>query len=424
MTTRASDGIDPRLCLMMFLQYSIIGVFAPILPSYLEADLVAGGLGFSGYQIGWILAIAPAMGSISAPFIAGQFADRYVSGERYLAAALIVSGVAQWLLADQRSFAAWAALSIVFSLGFYPTISLTNALTMAHLPDARRQFASVRLWGTVGWIFVGWAFSVLFLQQSIELRALPPFFGGEERPDAIARIAVAIRASAVISFACALCCLFLPHTPPNRAAKDRLAFVSACRLLRRRSIVVLILVSLVLTSMDRIVFLQTAPYLQSIGVRTSHVMPAMAVGQVGEILVMLFLGTLLPRFGFRTILIAGALCYLLRFAVFATPGLPIALIVASQLLHGVCFACGLTVITIYVDRLAPADARHSAQSGFTLAAMAPGAVLGGLLNGFLASTFSAESGRIDYSSFWYSCAGISLIGFLGLACFFRDESAS
>lgn len=422
MTTRDSNRIDPRLCLMMFLQYAIIGVRAPILPSYLEANVSDGGLGFNGYQVGWVLAIAPAIGSMSAPFIAGQFADRYFSSERYLAAALIVSGAAQWALSYQNSFFTWAALSVVFAVGYYPTIALTNSLALAHLPDARKQFARVRLWGTVGWIVAGWAFSMLFLQESLELQMMPPFFGGEDRSDATARIATALQVSAVISFGGALFCFALPHTPPNRSAKDRFAFVSAFRLLRHRSIAVLVLVSLLLTATERILLLQTAPFLQWIGVRTSHVMPAMAVGQLGEIVVMLLLGLILTRLGFRTVLTFGAFCYLLRFIIFASPNLPVEVIVGSQLLHGVCFACGLTAAAIYIDRMAPPDARHSAQSVFTFAAMAPGAVLGGLLNGLL-STRCTVAGRIDYPSFWYSCAGISLVAILSLFLFFRDESA-
>jgi MFS family permease len=406
---------------MMFLQYAAVGVCAPILPSYLQTNVEDGGLGFSVYQVGWILAIAPAIGSMLAPFIAGQFVDRHVATERYLAAAFLVSGAAQWFLSYQHSFPAWAALSLVFALGFYPTIGLANALAMAHLRDAQTQFPRVRVWGTVGWVVVAWTFPMLFLQESFEFRSTLPFFGGADRSDATARIAMALQVSAAISFGFAVFCLLLPNTPPKQSGKDRFAFVTAFRLLRHRSLIILIFVSIALAAMDRILLLQTAPYLQSVGVRTSQVMPAMAIGQLAEIVMMLLLGHVLKRIGFRFALLLGAFCYVLRFIIFAAPALSLEVIVGSQLLHGICFACAFIVVAIYIDRLAPPDARNSAQSGLTLAVMAPGAILGGLLNGLLGTWFTV-GGRIYYSSLWYSCAGISVAAFLGLFFLFRDES--
>lgn len=422
MTPRSEQRIDPRLCLMMFLQYATIGIRAPLLPSYLSADVAEGGLGFSGYQIGWILAIAPAIGSMAAPFIAGQFADRYFAGERYLAVALLFTAATQWVLSYQESFPAWAVLSVIFSIGFYPTVGLTNALAMANLPSPQRQFARVRMWGTVGWVFVGWTFPMLFLQESLQPQWFPPFFGGPTRPDATARIAMSLQASAGIALGYALFCLFLPHTPPNRSAPDRFAFVAAFRLLKRRSVVVLILVSLILSALDRIVMMQTAPYLQSIGIPTSQVMPTMAIAQMSEIVMMFFLGIMLARFGFRSVIGLGTVCYLVRFGIFSVPDLPTSVIVSSQVLHGTCFACAFTAAAIYVDRISPQDARHSVQTGFTLASLAPGAILGGLVNGLLSSLYT-EGDATNFAGLWFACAELSLLAIFGLVVFFRDESA-
>ena len=47
--------------------------------------------------------------------------------------------------------------ALLYGLFYMPTLSLTNSLAFAHLPDRERDFGKVRLWGTLGWIAVGLA---------------------------------------------------------------------------------------------------------------------------------------------------------------------------------------------------------------------------------------------------------------------------
>jgi MFS family permease len=73
------------LSLMMFLQYAVWGVWLPYLANYLMGKTDQGGLGFTGAQVGWILGLAASIGAVSAPFLAGQIADRFINAEKYLA---------------------------------------------------------------------------------------------------------------------------------------------------------------------------------------------------------------------------------------------------------------------------------------------------------------------------------------------------
>ena len=75
---------------MMFLQYAVWGAWSPLAARYLSASVENGGLGFSSQQIGMILGLAGSIGAVSAPFIAGQIADRYFSTERVLAFLILV----------------------------------------------------------------------------------------------------------------------------------------------------------------------------------------------------------------------------------------------------------------------------------------------------------------------------------------------
>ena len=70
---------NSRLGGMMFLQYALWGAWLPLTARYLSASVTEGGLGFSGAEIGMILGLAGSIGAVAAPFIAGQFADRYLA---------------------------------------------------------------------------------------------------------------------------------------------------------------------------------------------------------------------------------------------------------------------------------------------------------------------------------------------------------
>jgi len=207
-----------------------------------------------------------------------------------------------------------------------------------------------------------------------------------------------------------------------------LAFLKAFGLFRKPSFAVLMGAGLLLLPIHQVYFMQTGTFLSSVGVRDSDILPAMSLGQIGEIFMMLILGTMLKRLGLKWVVVIGAMAYCLRYLIFATPGLPLEVIVASQALHGVCFACFLAASYIYVDHLAEADIRHSAQQVFGLVIGGAGPILGGWLNGRLARWFTttgAEPGAVaalDYTGFWYVLAGIGLVAAIGLALLFRPET--
>jgi len=125
--------VKSRLSLMMFLQYAVWGVWLPVLATYLQSPVAGGGLGFTSGQVGLIIGAAGSIGAVSAPFIAGQFADRYFSTEKFLAVLLVLGGTVKLILSFQDSFTAWLLLATLYSVLYMPTLSLTNSMAFAHL---------------------------------------------------------------------------------------------------------------------------------------------------------------------------------------------------------------------------------------------------------------------------------------------------
>ncbi|MBT3501924.1 MAG: MFS transporter [Candidatus Marinimicrobia bacterium] len=409
-----------RLSGMMFLQYALWGAWLPLTARYLSASVTEGGLGFTGTQIGMILGLAGSLGAAFAPFIAGQLADRYFSTEKFLAVLMLVGGVLKWYTSMQTTYSAWLILSIAYSIVYMPTIALTNSLTFFHIDDPDNEFPKIRVWGTIGWIVASWAFPMIWLQSNLSFQWMPPFFVGVEVSDVTARLADALKFSGIISIFYAGYCFLLPHTPPKADAVEKLAFKKAFLLFKKPSFKTLVIASLAISIVHQIYFIQAGPFLSHIGLKDSQIGPAMTIGQFAEIITMIFLGYFLKNLGFRKVITIGTVAYFARYAVFGTESLPVWLIVVSQALHGICFAFFFAAAFMYVDRITDKDIRHSAQTVFGIIILGGGPVIGGWLSGFLQEYYTVN-GVFNFSNFWYTIAGLSILTTVFFFTSFREE---
>ena len=409
-----------RLGSMMFLQYALWGAWLPVTARYLSATVSEGGLGFSGSQIGMILGLAGSIGAVAAPFIAGQFADRYFSTERILAFLVFTGGLVKWYTSYQTSYSAWLYLSILYSILYMPTLALSNSITFSHIEDGEKNFPKIRVWGTIGWIVASWAFPMIWLQQELSFQLMPPFISGPEVPNVTARLADALKFSGIISMMYGVFCFMLPHTPPKQDAVEKLAFKKAFELFNYSSFTVLVLASLAVSIIHQIYFLQTGPFLVHIGSKDSQIGPAMTIGQFAEILTMAYLGYFLKRLGFKKVIFIGVLAYFARYAIFGTVMLPAWVMVLSQAFHGFCYAFFFAAAFIYVDKISDEDVRHSAQTVFGIIILGGGPVIGGWLSGKLQEIYTT-AGIFDYSGFWYTLSAIGLVTGLFFFLLFRNQ---
>lgn len=410
-----STGNAVRLSVMMFLQYAVWGVWLPYLANYLVSPVDRGGLGFTGGQVGWILGLAGSIGALAAPFIAGQIADRYLNAERALAILLLVGGAVKYVTAYTHGYMPFLLLSILYSVAYMPTLALTNSISLQNLPDRERQFPRVRLWGTVGWIVASSAFTMLWLNTTDPVTNTR-------------RIADALKVAGVISVAYALyALLLLPRTPPQRNAPEPLAFARAFGLLRHAGFLVVTLVALPISMIHQAYFIRISPYLeQDTGLSLSWIGPALSIGQVSELVFLIFLGLLIKQLGYKWVLVLGALAYAVRFAIFATFHAP-APVLFAQALHGLCYGCFFAGAYLYIDRVAPPDVRHSAQTVFGIVILGLGPVLSGFYNQYFdrfttVRVIDGVSRQMQsYDRFWWAQAGLAVLSTVVLVVAFREH---
>ena len=70
----------------------------------------------------------------------GLIADRFFASERVLAALHLLGAVLLFFVTKATSFGPVYALMFAYCLCYFPTIALTNSLTLQHLKDRAATF--------------------------------------------------------------------------------------------------------------------------------------------------------------------------------------------------------------------------------------------------------------------------------------------
>ena len=412
-----------RLWLMMVLQFFIWGAWLPLVFGYLGCDrfshdgevptaetkdlpadqqvMVAGKVkGFSAGQQMLILIAFP-VAAIVAMFFSNQFADRNFAAEKFLAFSHLVGGLSIIGLFFVSGFWLFCLLMWIHCLFYVPTISITNSIAFNSMKDAKTEFGIVRMGGTIGWILAAW----------------PLFFLLTDAASAKFTFLV----SGIVCIGLAIYSLTLPHTPPNREAKG-LAWIAALKSLMVPFVLVLWLVTMVDAMVHDLYFMWTNGFLEHIGIEKKWVMPIMSIGQVAEIGTMIVLGFFLKKLGWKITMTIGILGHALRFAVFAFAPFPV-IVIAANLLHGICYAFFFATVYIFVDEFLPKNVRSSTQGLFNLMILGFGPIVARIIAPTLGGQFLKE-GSEDYRFLFMIPMLIALAAAIALAVLFWPPSRS
>lgn len=392
MPERLRWSVRWRLSTLWMLQWAITGAILTYLPLYFAEK------GLPRDRLGELMATA-AVGLWVAPFLVGQLCDRWLGAEKYLAASHFLGGLtllaipvaADYHARTGRGFSVLAGMIGGYAIAYFPTVPVASALTFRHLPDPRTQFGRVRLWGTVGWVLAGLLLSVWLGHHEavgwvsarrpewrdplVRFDRLLEWVGTPASDDCF-------RIAALLSFALASFCAFLPHSPPA-ARSTGIAPLQVMGMFRDRGFAVMIAASFALAVVVPLYSLEAPKLLERSGVDPNWVPAVMTVGQVSEFPALLLLALCLRGLGMRRTFLLGMTAWLVRYLVFAaTTELPA--VIAAIAMHGICHVFLIIVIQLYVDAACRPDVRASAQNLFAFVTAGIGMPIGFLLGGRLA----------------------------------------
>ncbi len=400
-----NQGLRWRFSVMMFLEYMIWGAWFPDFSVYMKK------IGFSDPQSGFIYSLLP-IGCMVAPFIGGQLADRYFASEKLIGVLHLLGGGFLFAAAGMTSYDQLWPVMLAWALVYAPTLALTNSLCFHHMPEAEKEFGLVRVWGTIGWIIVGWLLAkVVRGALAGTMNSLGGFDG--------------LWMAGVFSILLGVFSFFLPHTPAQKKGENPWAFLEALKMLRDPQFAIFITIAFVVATELMFYFVLTAPFLEASGITPGQTPKWMTIAQIAEIGTMLALPWMLTHWGVRKTMVIGILAWPVRYAIFAI-GNPLWLVIAALSLHGLCYVCFFTVAYIYVNQVAEADIKASAQGLITFVTLGVGLFIGSNFAGYISNLFTetAASGGpvVNYTKVFLVPLVLTVICAVIFTFAFRDRA--
>ena len=361
-----------RLSLMMFLQFFVWGSW------YVTAPLFLGTIGFDGEDFGWTYSVGPIAAMIS-PLLVGMIADRFFATERVLGTLHVLGGLIMLgatSLMDAQNPGDPGSINLIFfghTLCYFPTLALTNSLTMHHITDSEKEFPLIRVFGTIGWIMAGLTLTAVGWGASVEMFHLTG-------------------ASGVLL---GLYCFTLPHTPPPAAGQEvsvaKLMGADALVLFKNRSFLIFIVSSFLICIPLAFYYQIAAKSVQQAGV--ADVAAKMTFGQMSEILFMLAMPFFFRRLGVKWMLLVGMFAWVARYALFAV-GAPAGvewMMIGGIVLHGICYDFFFVTGQIYTDRVASTNIRGQAQGLLALFTLGAGMLIGAQVAGQIETSSTPQA---------------------------------
>jgi len=344
-----------RLSSYYFFYFAVLGALVPFWGPYLLQR------GFEPAAIGVLMAIL--MGTkIVAPNVWGLLADR--AGERMpmvrlgAAAALICFAGVFWA----HGFWSMALVMTAFSFFWNAPLPLMESVTMNHLGARANRYASVRVWGSVGFIvsvgLLGW---------------------WQERAGSLA-----VPVSALVLFAGVwVSSLFIPDRGQDGG---HAAHLSLRGLLRCPEILFFLAACLLMQASHGAYYAFYSIYLQAHGYGSAAVGSLWALGVSIEVILFLRMHRLLERFGARRMLLTSLAVAVLRWMLV---GLFVDLVliqVFAQCLHAATFGAFHASAIHLTHHYFPGPTQGRGQALYNSVSFGVGGAVGSLVSGMLWSS--------------------------------------
>jgi nucleoside transporter len=401
-----NSTIRIKLSFMMFLEFFIWGSWFVTLGTFLATNLQA-----TGPETGSVFS-TQSWGAIIAPFIIGLIADRYFNAEKILGVLHIVGAVLMYQMYNATEIAVFYPYVLGYMVLYMPTLALVNSVSFNQMKDPEKEFSSIRIWGTLGWIAAGLLISYAFHWDSPEnTKAL--FLKNTFLMAGIASLTLGL-----FSF-------ILPKTPPKGAGEkvtvSDILGLDALKLLKDKNFLVFFLSSILICIPLAFYYQNANLFLSKVGM--DNPTGKMTIGQASEVIFLLFLPIFFKKFGFKKTILVGMLAWAIRYVLFAygNAGELSFMLILGIALHGICYDFFFVSGQIYTNSKAGEKFKSSAQGLITLATYGIGMLIGFIVAGQITEMYKVN-GAENWEMIWIIPAGIAFVVFLLFTFFFNDKT--
>ena len=401
------SSIRFQLSLMMFLNFFIWGGWFVTLGTFLNNNLHA-----SGTETASVFS-TQSWGAIIAPFIIGLIADRYFNAEKILGVLHIIGAIVMYQMYKADGMASFYPYVLTYMIVYMPTLALVNSVAFNQMGDPEKEFSSIRVFGTLGWIIAGLAISYLFHWDSQENTS------GGLLKNTFLMASIASLALGIFSFT-------LPKTPPKKSTGEKVSVsemlgLNALKLLKDKNFAIFFASSILICIPLAFYYQNANAFLSNIGM--DNPTGKMTIGQISEVLFLLLLPVFFSKYGFKKTILVGMLAWAVRYALFAygNAGPLSFMLITGIALHGVCYDFFFVSGQIYTNSKAGEKYKSAAQGLITLATYGIGMLIGFWVAGIITDHYKTAANVFDYKMIWLIPSGIALVVFLIFAGAFKDE---
>jgi nucleoside transporter len=390
-----------QLSFLFFLEFFIWGGWFLTMGTFLSQNFSASGNELAmAYE-------TQSIGAIIAPFIIGLIADRYFAAQKILGILHLLGAGLLFLAGESDSFTQFYPYIFMYMLLYMPTLALVNSVAFHQMKNPSKEFASIRVLGSLGWIIAGLTIGYLAWESTQLLKYT--FY--------MTSLASAILGT--YSF-------FLPNTPPKLKSGEKIGLkeilgLDALTLLKDRSYLVFFVASVLVCIPLAFYYQHANQFLNEVGMKAAA--SKMVMGQISEVFFLLLLPLFLNRYGLKKVLIFGVLAWGLRYLLFAygDAGENTWMLLFGIILHGICYDFFFVSGQIYTDFKAGEQFKSSAQGLITLATYGLGMLIGFRFAGWLTDQYVSESGHY-WDQIWIQPAIFSFVILILFLFSFKNET--
>ena len=395
-----SFKISVRLSFLMFFQFFIWGAWFVTMGTFLSQEFNSSGSELSlAYE-------TQSIGAIIAPFIIGLIADKYFAAQKVLGTIHLIGAFLLYNAGVSENFSHFYPYILIYMLLYMPTLALANSIAFRQMKDPSKEFAPIRIFGSIGWIVAG---------------LLIGYFSWES----LNTLKNTFYMSSFISLILGIYSFTLPNTPPTIEKNKSKTFseiigLDALKLLNDKAYLVFFIASILICIPLAFYYQHANQFLNEIGMEAAA--GKMTLGQISEVLFLSLLPFFIKRFGFKSTLIVGILAWGLRYLLFSlgADGVNSWMLILGIILHGICYDFFFVSGQIYTNMKCKPEYKSSAQGLITLATYGLGMLIGFRIAGYLTDLYVIYDGH-NWEKIWIQPSIFSFVILILFIFTFRNE---